>query len=61
MKKTDKVHKFDRPPLKLFAPPIRPGSMTILQSPSRIAKTLFYPDGTTKRENHTPDKSNENS
>lgn len=60
-KKPEKINKFDRPPLKLFAPPIRPGSMTILQSPSRIAKTLFYPDGTTKHENDTSKKSNADS
>lgn len=50
-KKPEKINKFDRPPLKTFAPPIRQGSMTILQSPSRIHNTLFYPDGTTKYEN----------
>lgn len=29
---------------------MRPGSMDILQAPSRIAKTLFYPDGKTVKD-----------
>ncbi len=60
-KKPEKINKFDRPPLKTFAPPIRPGSMKILEAPSRIHHTLFYPDGTTKHENDTPNNSNDNS
>ena len=48
MKKTDKIHKFDRPPLVLQTKHIRPGSMTILNAPSRIHNTLHYPDGTKK-------------
>lgn len=55
MKKTDKIHKFDRPPLTLPTQPIRPGSMTILKAPSRMVNTLYYPDGTTKH-----DKSSKN-
>ena len=53
MKKTDKIHKFDRPPLVPKVGYTRPGSMTILEAPSRIHNTLFYPDGTTKHENPT--------
>ena len=47
-KKIDKISKFDRPeyrPPKRF---VRPNSMTVLEAPSRMANTLFYPDGTTK-------------
>lgn len=29
---------------------MRSGAMDILKAPSRISKTLFYPDGTTKKE-----------
>jgi hypothetical protein len=50
MKKTEKIDKFDRPaykPPKTFA---RPGSMTVLEAPSRMANTLFYPNGEIKRE-----------
>ena len=47
-KKPEKISKFDRPPLKLKVGYTRPGSMTILEAPSRMANTLFYPDGTTK-------------
>ena len=56
MKTKDKIHKFDRPPLVLQTKHIRPGSMTILNAPSRIHNTLFYPDGTTKHESKTPNK-----
>lgn len=48
MKKKDTISKFDRP---AYVPPkrfVRPGSMTVLEAPSRMANTLFYPDGTTK-------------
>ena len=44
--KTDKLSKFDRPPLKIVAPPIRPGSMNFMKYPTRMANTLFYLDGT---------------
>jgi len=44
--KTEKLSKFDRPPLKIVAPPIRPGSMNFLKYPTRMANTLFYTDGT---------------
>ena len=57
MKKTDKLSKFDRPPLKPKIGYTRPGSMTILEAPSRIHNTLFYPDGTTKHENAPSKKS----
>jgi hypothetical protein len=50
MKKTDKLSKFDRPQLKSKIGYTRPGSMTILQAPSRIKNTLFYPNGEVKRE-----------
>jgi len=45
-KKTEKLSKFDRPPLKIVAPPMRNGSMNFLNYPTRIANTLFYTDGT---------------
>lgn len=45
MKKADKIHKFDRPPLVPKVGYTRPNSMTILEAPSRISNTLFYPDG----------------
>jgi hypothetical protein len=59
-KKTEKIHKFDRPPLTLPTQPIRPGSMKILEAPSRIHHTLFYPNGTTKHENDTSNNGNDN-
>jgi hypothetical protein len=48
--KPEKISKFDRPeykPLKRF---VRPGSMTVLEAPSRIHNTLFYPNGEVKHE-----------
>jgi hypothetical protein len=45
MKKKDIINKFDRP---AYVPPktfVRPGSMTVLKAPSRMANTLYYPDG----------------
>lgn len=45
MKKKDKIHKFDRPPLVQKVGYTRPNSMTILAAPSRISNSLFYPDG----------------
>lgn len=57
MKTKDKIHKFDRPVYKSPKTYTRTGSMTILKAPSRIANTLFYPDGTTKHENITPKES----
>jgi hypothetical protein len=60
-KKTDKISKFDRPeyrPPKRF---VRPGSMDVLEAPSRIHNTLFYPDGTTKHDNQASNKNNKNS
>jgi hypothetical protein len=50
MKKLEKIDKFDRPAYKSPKTHTRTGSMTVLESPSRIAKTLFYPDGKIKRE-----------
>jgi hypothetical protein len=44
--KTEKLSKFDRPPLKTPAPPMRKGSMNFLKYPTRMANTLFYLDGT---------------
>jgi hypothetical protein len=44
--KTEKLSKFDRPPLKIIAPPMRKGSMNFLNYPTRMANTLFYLDGT---------------
>ncbi len=38
-------------PMDLSAIASRPGSMDILNKPSRIANTLFYPDGTTSKIN----------
>jgi hypothetical protein len=45
MKKTEKLSKFDRPPLRTLSPPLRPGSMDFMKYPTRIANTLFYTDG----------------
>ncbi len=50
MKKKDTISKFDRP---AYVPPktfVRPGSMTVLEAPSRMANTLYYPDGRVERE-----------
>jgi hypothetical protein len=44
--KTNKLSKFDRPPLKILSPPLRPGSMDFMKYPTRMANTLFYTDGT---------------
>jgi len=52
-KKSEKIDKFDRP---AYVPPkrfVRPGSMTVLEAPSRIANTLYYPNGDIKRETTT--------
>lgn len=57
MKKTDKIDRFDRPAYKTPKTYTRTGSMTVLEAPSRIHNTLFYPDGTTKHENTTPKES----
>lgn len=54
-KKTDKISKYDRPeyrPPKRF---VRPNSMDVLAAPSRMANTLFYPDGTTKYDKSSKD------
>jgi hypothetical protein len=56
MKKKDKIDKFDRPAYKTPKTHTRTGSMTVLSAPSRIHNTLFYPDGTTKHESKTPNK-----
>ena len=55
-KKKDTISKFDRPQYKPPKTFVRPGSMTVLAAPSRIENTLFYPDGTTKHESKTPNK-----
>ena len=44
--KTERLSKFDRPPLKIPAPPMRKGSMNFMKYPTRMANTLFYLDGT---------------
>ena len=49
-KKEEKLSKFDRP---AYVPPkrfVRPGSMTVLEAPSRIHNTLYYPNGEVKHE-----------
>jgi len=58
----EKLSKFDRPPLKILFPPMRNGSMNFMKYPTRIANTLFYPDGsigtdkqpTTDNDNDSP-------
>jgi hypothetical protein len=50
MKKPEKIDKFDKPAYKTPKTYTRTGSMTVLESPSRIAKTLFYPNGRIERE-----------
>jgi hypothetical protein len=55
-KKRDVINKFERPaykPLKTF---VRPGSMDVLNAPSRIENTLYYPDGEIKRDDKKPTK-----
>jgi len=49
-KKVDIISKFDRPPYKSPKTFLRFGSMTVLEAPSRMANTLYYPDGRVKRE-----------
>jgi hypothetical protein len=49
-KKKDTINKFDRPAYKLPKTFVRPGSMTVLEAPSRIENSLFYPNGEVKRE-----------
>ena len=44
--KTERLSKFNRPPLKIPAPPMRKGSMNFIKYPTRMANTLFYLDGT---------------
>jgi len=50
MKKKDTISKFDRPQYKPPKTFVRPGSMTVLEAPSRMANTLYYPNGEVKRE-----------
>jgi hypothetical protein len=45
MEKSEKIDKFDRPPYKPPRTVLRPGSMNVLAAPSRMANTLFYPNG----------------
>jgi hypothetical protein len=49
--KTERLSKFDRPPLKIVAPPMRSGSMNFMKYPTRMANTLFYLDGTHEKVN----------
>jgi len=51
-----KIHKFDRKPYKPEKKWIRAGSMDVLNKPSRIENTLFYPDGEIKRDDKEPAK-----
>lgn len=39
------LDRSDRPPLKTQKIVVRPGSQDILKYPSRVASSLFYPDG----------------
>lgn len=50
MKKKEVISKFERPAYKTPKTIVRPGSMDVLNAPSRIENTLFYPDGTTKND-----------
>jgi len=45
MKKKEMIFKFDKPQYKTPKTFTRPGSMKVLEAPSRIGKTLYYPDG----------------
>jgi hypothetical protein len=49
-KKPEKIDKFDRPAYQTPKVFTRTGSMTVLEAPSRMANTLFYPNGEIKRE-----------
>jgi hypothetical protein len=49
-KNKDTISKFDRPPYKPPKTVLRPGSMDVLAAPSRIANTLYYPNGEVKRD-----------
>ena len=49
-KKPEKIDKFDRPAYKTPKVFTRTGSMTVLNAPSRMANTLYYPDGRVERE-----------
>jgi hypothetical protein len=49
-KKTEKIDKFDRPAYKTPKTHTRSGSMKVLEAPSRIHNTLFYPNGEVKHE-----------
>ena len=54
MKKEDQIERIFRPDYKGFTLEqcaTRPNSLNILLKPSRIEKTLFYPDG--RKENVT--------
>lgn len=46
----DRFNKGQYKGMKLSAIATRPNSMDILRKPSRIHNTLFYPDGTTDKE-----------
>jgi hypothetical protein len=49
-KKEEKLSKFDRPAYVAPKRFVRSGSMKVLEAPSRMANTLYYPDGRVKRE-----------
>ena len=53
MKKKDTINKFDRPAYKTPKRFVRHGSMDVLEAPSRIKNTLYYPNGDIKRETTT--------
>lgn len=59
-KPTEKISKFDRPEYKPPKRFVRPGSMTVLEAPSRIHNTLYYPDGTTTHDDQAHNKNNTN-
>lgn len=49
------IDRINRPMLRYFRIdelPIRPGAMDILNKPSRVCNTLFYPDGRIERVGH---------
>jgi hypothetical protein len=50
--KPAEIDRINRPTLKYFHMhelPIRPGAIDILNKPSRVCNTLFYPDGSAVR------------
>jgi hypothetical protein len=47
------MDRINRPTLKLPKLVVRPGAMEVLQYPSRIADSLFYPDGRVVKDEST--------